>query len=89
MIIKPNATMTRKVVAGTKQARILSLLADDGPQDKHAISSTLGFPIREVTYSLQRKGLVGNLGCSGGWLWHLTPAGLAEIERVDQVEVTP
>ena len=78
-----------RVSAGTDEAAALELIADDGPRLSRHIHAHLGLSGRNsaggVLARLRRKGLVDVARVSKrgwGW-WHLTVAGVAEIDRLE------
>ena len=76
---------TTQVTPGSKQARVLLLIADDGAMYRVTIGRTLGFRPHNALASLRDKELVSCIR-RGGNLWHLTPAGLAEANRIDPMD---
>ena len=67
-----------RVSAGTDEAAALELIADDGPRLSRHIHAHLGLSGRNSA-----GGVLARLR-GWGW-WHLTVAGVAEIDRLEGV----
>jgi len=77
--------MATRVRPGTHEARVLLLIADDGPQCRHTIGRGFGRSTGDTLKALQHKGLIGFHGRPA--VWHMTPAGVCEADRIDPLGV--
>ena len=76
--------MTKRVIAGSTEAKALLFLAIHGGQTGAAVKVHIKLPPnhRDLTARLKHKDLIACAGTGRGAVWHCTCAGLIEAERI-------